>query len=157
MMRIAWIVPVALAVGLGLTAGCGKEEPVEQPPVGQIPGPPGSHLPGPPPGAPGAMPAPGSTSPDKDAALVASGTTVYVNNCSGCHGPTGKTDDANKPDFTNAAWHASRDDAQVKKYIADGVPPQMPAFKDKLKVEEMDALVAALRSFVKPPDAIPAP
>jgi cytochrome c553 len=79
--------------------------------------------------------------------------------CASCHGADGKgqTDQGAKmgvPDYTTPAWQKSRTDEQLKKAIADGVSrekdgkkQEMEGFKDKLPPEQIDSLVAFLRTL----------
>ena len=77
--------------------------------------------------------------------------------CANCHGFEGK---GNGPGaagldpryFTNCADMAKRTDAELKKTIvgggdATGLNPAMPAWGEILKPEQVDGLVAYIRSF----------
>ncbi len=79
--------------------------------------------------------------------------------CQKCHGPDGrgKTQMGKKvhmPDFTKARWQKRHDDGEILKMINDGVEEKgkrlMPAFKEKLTADQIDALVAYVRAFGKP-------
>ena len=79
--------------------------------------------------------------------------------CASCHGVDGKgkTDQAQKmkiADYTDAAWQKAHSDADIKKAISegvkrekDGVKQEMDAFKDSLSAEQIDQLVAYIRSL----------
>jgi cytochrome c6 len=79
--------------------------------------------------------------------------------CASCHGVDGKgaTETGAKlgiPDMTNAAWQKKVTDAQMKTSILDGVirpgkSEGMDPYKDKLQPEQVDALVAYVRSLGK--------
>jgi len=79
--------------------------------------------------------------------------------CASCHGADGKgkTDQGEKmkiADFTDAAWQKSKTDADIKKAISEGVDrekngvkQEMQACKDSLPEEQIDLLVAYVRSL----------
>jgi cytochrome c6 len=81
--------------------------------------------------------------------------------CGSCHGPDGKgqTEQGKKMavgDMTTAAWQAQFDDAKLKAAISDGlkrdkagVHQEMDAYKTKLRPDQIDALVAYIRTFKK--------
>lgn len=73
---------------------------------------------------------------------------VYLTKCSTCHGPKGRgTPGLKVPDFTAAAWQASRTDAEIREVMAKGRPPLMPAFAESVDEKTLDGLVKLLRSF----------
>ena len=77
--------------------------------------------------------------------------------CASCHGVDGKaaTETGGKlgiPDMTGAAWQKKATDAQLKAAILDGVKRPgktegMDPYRDKLEPEQVDALVAYVRSL----------
>ena len=75
--------------------------------------------------------------------------------CASCHGADGKgqTEQGQKAglsDMTTAAWQSAHSDAQIKTAITDGVKGkkgEMESFKEKLPPEQIDSLVAYLRSI----------
>ena len=79
--------------------------------------------------------------------------------CASCHGADGKgqTEQGQKmgiSDLTDTKWQQSQNDAQIKKAITDGVnkeeggkKKEMEPFKDKLSPEQIDALVAYVRTL----------
>jgi cytochrome c6 len=79
--------------------------------------------------------------------------------CASCHGVDGKggTETGSKlgiPDMTTAAWQKKSTDAQLKAAILDGVKRPgksegMDPYRDKLEPEQVDALVAYVRSLGK--------
>ncbi len=79
---------------------------------------------------------------------------AWKSKCASCHGATGKGDtDKGKqlkiPDMSTASFQAKKDD-EFKKAILDGVEKEKShAFKDDLTPEQVDALVAYIRSFKK--------
>jgi len=102
------------------------------------------------------------------AALVSLGARAAVDKktertwkakCASCHGADGKgkTDQGKKlkiSDYTSAAWQKSKTDDELKKAIAegvsrekDGVKQEMQGYKDALPAEQIDQLVAYVRSL----------
>lgn len=79
--------------------------------------------------------------------------------CASCHGVDGKakTETGEKlqiPDMTTPAFQKKVSDAEMKKAIEDGIkregkPEGMDPYKDKLTPEQIDALVAYVRTFGK--------
>ena len=79
--------------------------------------------------------------------------------CASCHGADGKgqTEQGKKKgaeDMTSKEWQAARKDADMLKTLGEGfkkekngVKQEMEAYKDKLKPEEMDALIKYVRAF----------
>lgn len=85
---------------------------------------------------------------------------VWKKNCNGCHGSDGKadTDMGHKQkieDMSTDKWQKEFTDEKIKDVIANGVKKadgtmtKMKAFKEKLKPEEIDALVKYVRAFKK--------
>jgi mono/diheme cytochrome c family protein len=86
---------------------------------------------------------------------------LWKANCASCHGAEGKADTEKgqkmkMADMTTAEWQKKHSDADMKKAITDGVSEtkdgvkqEMDAFKDKLKPDQVDALVAYIRSLAK--------
>ena len=84
---------------------------------------------------------------------------VWKAKCASCHGADakGKTDQGEKMaigDYTDAAWQKAHTDADIKKAITDGVnreragkKQEMEPYKDKLSPEQIDGLVAYIRSL----------
>jgi len=77
------------------------------------------------------------------------GTAIYKQRCSMCHGAEGKGFAAIKtPDFTDPKWQASITDKEMTDVIKNGKKgTPMPAFGDKLKEEEIQAVVKHIRSL----------
>jgi mono/diheme cytochrome c family protein len=79
--------------------------------------------------------------------------------CSACHGVDGRgqTESGRKlklPDFTTAAWQARTSDDFIRNRVTngidevrDGVDKQMPAFKDELGAEHLEAIIALIRKL----------
>lgn len=69
---------------------------------------------------------------------------TYKSKCAMCHGADGKK--AAGHDLTSAAVQ-KESDADLTAVIADGKPPKMPKYGDKLKPEEIKGLVAYIRTL----------
>ena len=73
--------------------------------------------------------------------------------CAACHAPDGKGKPALKTkDYTSPDVQSKLTDDEITKAITDGVTttkPPMPAFKDKLTPDEVNALVAYMRTLKK--------
>lgn len=95
---------------------------------------------------------------------VASGSKLYGEHCAKCHkddGSGGKVTVDGKtidPDNLTSSKIAAKSDEKMMGYITDGFPDDgMPAFKDKLKPEEMKLIVAFIRSDLQKNAPKPAP
>jgi mono/diheme cytochrome c family protein len=96
----------------------------------------------------GEQPPDGQKSP---ATPPASPVQVYKTLCLDCHdsdgrGEIGRESFPKVPDFTDAAWHSSRDDAQLSKSILDG-KKSMPRMRGKLGSVDVKQMVAFVRAF----------
>jgi len=87
---------------------------------------------------------------------VAIAKDLYVTNCANCHKENGKggkvTVDgkALDPDDLTSAKMAAKPDDKLTGYINDGFPDDgMPAFKDKLKPEQVKLIVKHMRVLQK--------
>jgi mono/diheme cytochrome c family protein len=81
---------------------------------------------------------------------------LYDKHCRSCHGANGRGEDLRAglptmPDFTSAAWHMGRTEADLGRAITEGSDPVMPAFREKFTKEQVEALAAHLRSFANMP------
>jgi mono/diheme cytochrome c family protein len=87
---------------------------------------------------------------------------LWKQHCKGCHGDTGKADTKNGKkfkveDMTTEDWQKNHKDDEMKKAITEGLPEskehefqhKMKSFKDKLKPDEVDALVKHIRTLKK--------
>jgi len=83
------------------------------------------------------------------AADTPDGAAVYKQKCQMCHGADGKGFPAIKtPDMTDPKWQASLSDKEMTEVIKNGKKgTPMPAFADKLKDDEIEAVVKFIRSF----------
>ena len=79
------------------------------------------------------------------------GAALFKQNCSMCHGADGKGFAALKtPDFTDAKWQGSKTAKEIASTIKNGKQgTMMQAFGNKLKDDEIDALVKQIRSLKK--------
>ena len=83
--------------------------------------------------------------------------------CSACHGADGRgqTETGKKlklPDFTRPEWQAKTSDDFIRNRVLnglietrDGVEKEMPAFKDELQAEHLDAIIALIRKLAASP------
>lgn len=81
---------------------------------------------------------------------------LYKGRCVSCHGDDGKGKkdfSPKSPDFTDAAWQKTKTDEQLATSITDGIGSgtkgSMPRWKGLLKPEEIQALVAHVRTYAK--------
>lgn len=100
--------------------------------------------------APKASPA----QPASPVAAVIDGKDLYTVNCMTCHKDSGKGGKVTvegktiNPDDITTAKMKAKPDEKFYGYIADGFPDDgMPAFKDKLKKEEIDAIIKHIRTL----------
>jgi len=77
------------------------------------------------------------------------GAAIFNQRCVMCHGADGKGFAAIKsPDFTDPKWQASTKNKEMVEAIKNGRKgTAMPAFADKLKDDEIQALVTYIRSL----------
>ncbi len=89
----------------------------------------------------------------------AEGKAVFQSKCAMCHGADGVAKEmiAKKGarNFNDPAWQAERTDEALTKAITDGMTAKgMPAYKEKLKAEEIQDLVKFVRTLAPaPPEA----
>ena len=93
-----------------------------------------------------------ATTPDE----VAMAKDLYITNCVNCHKESGKggkvTVDGKsmEPDDLTSAKMAGKADDKLTGYINDGFPDDgMPAFKDKLKPDQIKLIVKHMRALQK--------
>jgi cytochrome c553 len=77
---------------------------------------------------------------------------LFQRHCERCHDDDGRGEgsrDSMKeiPDFTNAAWQARRDGAQLLSSLLNGKRRGMPQFRSKLTDDEARRLISFIRSF----------
>lgn len=80
---------------------------------------------------------------------AADGADIYKSKCSMCHGADGKGFAAiHTPDFTDPKVQASISDKQMEEIINNGKKgTAMPAFKGKLKEDEIKDVIKYIRSL----------
>lgn len=81
------------------------------------------------------------------------GPQLYKENCIKCHGEKGQATTWRgilffARNFTSPKWQAKMTDEKILEEINEG-PRIMPAFEDKLTLEERQALVKVVRDFGK--------
>ena len=88
--------------------------------------------------------------------IVKRGRGLFTAQCQKCHGPQAKGDgpDSNPQapaaDLTDEFRYELNPEGVVFHKIAGGHPPEMPAFKDQLKPDEIWQVVAYVMSLRKP-------
>jgi cbb3-type cytochrome c oxidase subunit III len=82
---------------------------------------------------------------------ISQGRSVYMRNCTGCHGADGKaTVDvvADATDLTSPKlWKNGTTEGEIYRSIREGQGASMPTFKTQLKEEDMWHLVNYIRSL----------
>ena len=74
---------------------------------------------------------------------------LWKKTCAPCHKLDGKGGPMKTPDMTNKEWQSKRTDAQLISVITGG-EKMMPMFENKLKPEEIKALVSeVIRKFAQ--------
>jgi cytochrome c oxidase cbb3-type subunit 3 len=89
---------------------------------------------------------PASASP---APAAQSAAVTFSSKCASCHNGDGTGKIAGTPNFTDAAWQASRSDAQLANSIKNGKGSIMPAWGKQFSDAQIAALVAHVRKFKK--------
>jgi mono/diheme cytochrome c family protein len=113
--------------------------------------------PAPPPGKPVVVPGPPGKAPEQPraeevAARTRVASTLYQQYCLTCHGTDGrgaalKAAMPDIPDFTRLAWQESRENPQLAVSILDGKGALMPAFRGRVRDDQVRDLVAYVRAF----------
>ena len=79
---------------------------------------------------------------------IAKGGQLYSVNCSQCHGPDGQGRGMRVPSLNVKAFLAKTNDAALEQIIKLGVPDTpMPAWGDRMKKEDIQAVVGFIRSW----------
>jgi mono/diheme cytochrome c family protein len=89
---------------------------------------------------------------DEATARMRIGENIFRQYCFVCHDLDGKGTKMRSvlppiPDFTNAAWHKERSDAQLRVSILEGKGTMMPANRGRVTEEQAGDLVAFIRTF----------
>lgn len=86
------------------------------------------------------------------ALYAADGAAIYKSKCAMCHGPDGAGQTTMGKNMKlrdlRSADVQKQTDAELVKWIADG-KGKMPAYKGKLSADEINALVAFIRTLKK--------
>jgi mono/diheme cytochrome c family protein len=85
---------------------------------------------------------------------------LFQENCAACHGEDGTGNRIRKvlpmiPDFTSLAWQMSQPEMAIVNQIDYGSLPLMPAFRYKLRPEQILSLAVYVRSFAAHPATVP--
>ena len=84
---------------------------------------------------------------------AADGAALFGSKCVLCHGKNGaglpNWKSKGQPDLTTAEWQGSHTDAQISEVIKNGKGKSMPSFKAKLSDDDVNAVVAHIRSLAK--------
>ena len=75
--------------------------------------------------------------------MAARGLNLFVNNCAACHGPSGLGGDG--PNLHGLTLS----NAKITSTVNNGISGSMPAFKAKLKAQDIRAIIAYLRTLKK--------
>lgn len=85
---------------------------------------------------------------EHDAALAATGATVFADNCAVCHGAEGKGDRAQgAPNLTDAIWLYAGDPATITETVTKARFGVMPAWTGRLSEAEIRAVTAYVHSL----------
>jgi len=94
-----------------------------------------------------------SAASSRTTTAAADGAAVFGSKCALCHGKGGEGlpnwKSKGQPDLTSADWQKSRTDAQISEVVKNGKGKYMPPFKAKLSDDEVNAVVAHVRSLRK--------
>jgi mono/diheme cytochrome c family protein len=78
----------------------------------------------------------------------ADGAAVYAKTCASCHGPRGTPSPAMAiPDLASAPAMASVTDSLLRLAVVEGKGRMMPAYKGRLTPEQIQAVVAYIRTL----------
>jgi mono/diheme cytochrome c family protein len=84
-------------------------------------------------------------------AAFSDGPAMFGSKCALCHGKDGGGVSTWKakgqPDLRDPGWQKSHTNTQIAEIIRNGKGKYMPAFKDKLNDQQIEALVGQIRSF----------
>ena len=81
--------------------------------------------------------------------VLAQGELVYEENCVACHGENGQGYIGPALNGSAHSWH--HPDPLLVSFIRDGIPgTQMPAQRDNLTDEEIDAVISYMKSWWSP-------
>ena len=90
-------------------------------------------------------PAAGARKEESSTDYIAAGKKEYAERCAACHGTDARG--GIRPNLTAAAYKYGKSTEAVKESIAEGRPAGMPAFKNDLSDEKMEAMVTFVLSL----------
>ena len=108
--------------------------------------------------------APDGVEADPATTEIRAAASLFGAMCASCHGPGGRGDGPGRPpiaeipNFTDAAFQASRTDEQLTVAVSEGRGGFMPGFGDRLSPEGIAALVRHVRRLgpvAEAPQAVP--
>lgn len=79
--------------------------------------------------------------------VASDGAELYKTNCAECHGASGEGGKKGIPLVSGHALHHT--EADYIEQVRDGKDKKMPAFKDKMSPDEIDAVVKYVRNVVQ--------
>jgi cytochrome c oxidase cbb3-type subunit 3 len=85
---------------------------------------------------------------ENDAALAATGATLFADNCSSCHGDTAMGDrEQGAPNLTDAIWLFGGDEASITETITNSRFGVMPSWSNRLSEAEVNAVAVYVHSL----------
>lgn len=88
------------------------------------------------------------SAPQSSAGDITAGAEMFINNCAGCHGETGKgSTDLGAPDLTDDFWIYGGDADSLFETIWNGRKGEMPAWENRLSVTDRKMLTAYVLSL----------
>jgi cytochrome c oxidase cbb3-type subunit 3 len=85
---------------------------------------------------------------ENDAALAATGATLFADNCSSCHGDTAMGDrEQGAPNLTDAIWLFGGDEASITETITNSRFGVMPSWSNRLSEAEVSAVAVYVHSL----------
>ena len=76
------------------------------------------------------------------------GATLYATNCAACHGTAGEGGTLAKKPLNSPEYLTTHSDEEIQRAIAEGIPGTvMPAYGDKLTLDDIADLIAFFRSW----------
>jgi cbb3-type cytochrome c oxidase subunit III len=82
-----------------------------------------------------------SVAPKSSADQAKEGASLFARNCAHCHGSDAHGDEG--PDL----YDLTKSDARITKIIKEGIKGQMPKFRSKFSDDQVQALIAFLRTL----------
>ncbi len=82
---------------------------------------------------------------EKAKLTISEGAEIFRKNCQICHGKEGIGNIG--PNLTDTEWKYGNSDKDILRSIRKGRPKSMPGWEDKLSNEEINKLIAYIRSI----------